>query len=92
MTGCGVLFRNKYVAQPLWHEADGIRMSSGTFPPSSSTNSARDRLAGRRPAGGVNQMMSNRLIAESLTDEELQCVRAKLRNHAEVGHKRRQAA
>ncbi len=67
-------------------------MISRTFPPSSSTNSARDRLAERRPADRVNQMLSNRLIAESLTDVELQCFRAKLRNHAEVGHKRRKAA
>ena len=47
---------------------------------------------GRRLADRVSEMKTNRLIAERLTDEELQCFRAKLRKYAEVVPMRRRAA
>ncbi len=48
----------------------------------------------RRGGGGklVEGGFADRLIAECLTDEELQGLRAKLRKYAEVVHQRRRAA
>ena len=50
------------------------------------------RQQGRRLADRVNEMKTNRLIAESLTDEEVEGFRARLRKYTEVVHKRRRAA